>query len=627
MNQAFTFLPHPRTLKAQNGQFHPQEGSAIYIKTETPQMLLFTVEQLVDTLKNQWGFHWPITASKPLPEDWKGLAITLDPRLDIHPQGYKLKINYSQIEILGKTSQGLFYGAQTLRQMIDQTQAEQLPCLNIVDWPDFEVRGVMLDVSRDKVYRLETLYMLVDELASWKVNQLQLYTEHTFAYQGHEVVWENASPMTPEDIQKLDRYCADRFIELVPNQNSLGHMTRWLKHPAYQRLVETDDPVQTPWGHIQKEPFSLAPVLPETLAFIKSLYDQLLPNFSSKQINVGCDEAFDIGAGKSKAAVEKIGKGQVYLNYLLALYSNLKQQGVQMQFWGDIILEHPELIPQLPKDAIALDWGYEGDHPFDVETKRFKESGIPFYVCPGTSAWNSLGGQVSNMLQNCRSAAQAGLDNGAIGYLNTDWGDNGHWQQLPISYPGLAAGAAFSWCLEENHPLNLEAILTKVIFRDSSGEIGKVLVTLGEEYQRWGLRLPNSSPLFWLLQERAKALLRFDFTNLNPVRESLHRLQSCLELINRVQFQREDAGMLQKELRLTVKMMVQACLRALSIYQAKDHSDPSTILYEIKGLMMEFQQTWLARNRVGGLTDSLNRFDVLLEEYQTGLESGFSGLI
>ncbi len=622
MNVDFTLLPHPRKLRTDNGDYFPSEKSSIQIKAAAPQSLLFTAEQLAETLENQWGNQWQITAGGSQNKKLNGILLVVDPDVEMHLQGYQLLIDPEGIKILGKTPQGLFYGIQTLQQLIRQTQANQLPCLEIQDWPDYEARGVMLDISRDKVYKLETLFMLADELSSWKVNQLQLYMEHTFAYQGHEVVWQNASPLTPEDILKLDHHCAERFIELVPNQNSLGHMTRWLMHPNYRRLAETTKPVQTPWGHIQEKPFSLAPVLPETLEFITGLYDQLLPNFSSRQINVGCDEAFDIGQGVSRTAVKKQGKGQVYLDYLLALHWHLSQRGFQMQFWGDIILEHPELIPQLPKNVTALDWGYEGDHPFSTTTRQFHKSGIPFYVCPGTSSWNSLGGRVSNMLANCRSAAQAGLENGAIGYLNTDWGDNGHWQQLPISYPGLAAGAAFSWCLEANGSLKLESILNEIIFQDSSGNVGKTLLDIGEEYQRWGLRLPNSSPLFWLLQESSKVLHRYAIVDLRPIHDSLSRLKSHLKLLNQHRIQRKDALLLKNELELTIKLMAHACRRALLIYGAADKPDIQQPLHEVGSLMAEFQSVWLARNRPGGLIDSLTGFDLLLNEYKAANEQG-----
>ena len=70
---------------------------------------------------------------------------------------------------------------------------------------------------------------------------------------------------------------------------------------------------------------------------------------------------------------------------------------------------------------------------------------MPWWVCPGTSSWNSLAGRTENCLANLRAAARAGLAHGATGFLNTDWGDNGHWHFLPVSFLGIAAGAALSW--------------------------------------------------------------------------------------------------------------------------------------------------------------------------------------
>jgi len=126
-----------------------------------------------------------------------------------------------------------------------------LVCIDINDWPDFPNRGVLLDISRDKVPTMKTLYELVDLLSEWKINQFQLYTEHTFAYRNHGVVWDKAGPMTGEEILALDMYCRERFVELVPNQNSFAHMERWLKHKEYLHLAEREDspcPTDKPLG-------------------------------------------------------------------------------------------------------------------------------------------------------------------------------------------------------------------------------------------------------------------------------------------------------------------------------------------------------------------------------------------
>jgi hypothetical protein len=372
-----------------------------------------------------------------------------------HPQGYQLTVAPDEIIIAARRGPGVFYAKQTLKQL-NRQYPDALPCLEIEDWPDFPTRGVMLDISRDKVPTLATLLALVDLLAEWKINQLQPYTEHTFAYSKHRTVWEHASPMTADEIRQLDQYCRERFIDLLPNQNSLGHLERWLKHPQYAHLAEAIDGAQTPWGFWRKGPFSLCPTDPKSLEFVEGLYQELLPNFTSSFFNVGCDETYDIGQGRSKAECDRLGVHRVYLNFLRQIHELVQSHNKQMMFWGDVILHQPDLIAELPKDIIALEWGYEANHPFDKEGEAFAKAGIPYYVCPGTSSWNSIAGRAQNALDNLRSAAESGLRHGAIGYLITDWGDNGHLQYQPISYLGFAAGAALSWCLDSNRDLATE---------------------------------------------------------------------------------------------------------------------------------------------------------------------------
>ena len=171
----------------------------------------------------------------------------------------------------------------------------------------FAVRSDMLDVSRDKVPTMGTLKQLVDILARFDYNQFQLYTEHTFAYSAHKAVWEHASPLTREEIRELDLYCSMHGIELVPNQNCFGHMERWLTKPAYNHLAELPQGgAPLPWGGFKKDPTTLCPTDPASLEFVAGLLDELLPNFESRLVNIGCDETFDLlGNGRSAAAVKE----------------------------------------------------------------------------------------------------------------------------------------------------------------------------------------------------------------------------------------------------------------------------------------------------------------------------------
>ncbi len=199
----------------------------------------------------------------------------------------------------------------------------------IEDEPAFKNRGFMLDISRDRVPTISTLKSLIDILAELKYNQFQLYTEHTFAYTNHEIVWKDYSPLTSQDILELDNYCKERYIELVPNQNSFGHMEKWLTHEEYKYLAEAPNGFIKPWGGEKSGPFSLSPAVPESIKFVNSLFDELLPNFTSTKVNVGGDETFDLGLGRSKELCENLGKGRVYLNFLLDIYKIIKKNMIE----------------------------------------------------------------------------------------------------------------------------------------------------------------------------------------------------------------------------------------------------------------------------------------------------------
>ncbi|MBQ4385391.1 MAG: beta-N-acetylhexosaminidase [Kiritimatiellae bacterium] len=348
----------------------------------------------------------------------------------------------------------------------------------------FEVRSYMLDVSRDRVPTLKTLREIVDLLARCRYNQFQLYTEHTFAYAAHPEVWEEADPLTPVEIRKLDAYCQMQGIELVANQNTFGHMERWLTLPRYNPLAKfPKGGAVTPWGAVKKFPTTLDPAKPESIALVESLFDELLPNFSSPLVNIGCDETFEI------SDVDE------YLGFLLKVCDLARKHGKRPMFWGDIVLKHPEVISRLPKDLIALDWGYEGNHPFDRDCAAFRAAGLDFYVCPGTSAWRSLGGRVENMRENLEAAERAGRLNGAKGYMVTDWGDHGHWQPLAASLPGLIMGGAFAASGSKAAKMDLELELNRVM----DVPLGGILLRLGTLYLRGGALKANGSELFNIL--------------------------------------------------------------------------------------------------------------------------------
>ncbi len=596
------FLPQPRAIEFAQGGFALQGAQ---LNAQLDPRLDPKVQAAVDSISKSMG----ATAA---PASRIALEVRLAPEAQVPAQGYALNIGPHGITITAQDDAGAFYAVMTLKQLLRQCTAPGvLPFLQIADHPDFAHRGVMLDIARDKVATLETLYSLVDQLAEWKCNEFQLYTEHTFAYAGHEVVWQNASPMTPEDIQALDAYCRDRFVELVPNQNSFGHMGRWLSHPEYAHLSERPESA-----------YMLCPVDPEAIAFLKGLYDDMLPNFSSGMFNVGCDEAWEIGRGRSADAVKKRGGGRVYLDFLVQIHQLVQAHGKTMQFWGDIILQHPELIPELPGNVIAVDWGYEADHPFDAQTAKFAAAGVPFYVGPGTSSWNTIIGRTDNAIGNLRNAAINGRANGSIGYLITDWGDRGHWQFLPVSYVGYAYGAAVSWCVDANVDLDVPTTLDTHVFYDDAGVMGKLAYDLGNAYQRTNVLISNNSTLNVLIASdpteslRQKRIAKLDVASLE---RTLAYIDATMAPLDTAAMKRTDAALVMDEFRTGAAMAAFGCKLAIARLNSGDkgvaaipQAERQAFAVEWKKIVEDYQVLWKARNREGGLTDSIAHFQRIL---------------
>ncbi len=542
-------------------------------------------------------------------------------RKDMPPESYNLTIKDNRILAEASSSAGLFYAVKTLLQLSRQRDPGGfLRNIAVEDKPVFRNRAVMLDISRNKVPSMETIFELVDFWSELKLNQLQLYTEHTFAYKNHKRVWKDSSPFTPDEIMLLDKYCRDRAIELVPNQNSFGHMERWLKHREYISMAEAPDGFDDPWGAHFDTSSTLYPESGEVMDFISGLFDELLPCFSSNTLNIGGDETFDLGQGKSRARCEELGVGKVYLNFIKKLEKEVSSRGKRMQFWGDIVLNHPELIDDIPKNLIALNWGYEADHPFEKETGEFAEAGIEFYVCAGTSAWNSIAGRWDNAVGNIRSAADNGVKNGASGFMITEWGDNGHLQQFPVAVPGFMAGASAAWSGPGGLGINFEKNLSIHYFRDSSGRAAEALLKMANLYKAYSNNMHNMSifsavmlgPSYSGYQEEYRKFDDKDFSSAYPVLDEVDHFLEEMKITG------PDSSVLAEELLFTSKLLRFGVDLAVEIFNTSDRliaeiplSEREKLSFSINSILSEFKRLWLKRNRDGGLADSLKYFEKL----------------
>jgi hypothetical protein len=434
-----TFLPEPKSVRLAGGHFLLPVRGAVAIS----DWRLAAPADFIRWARPRYGVV-QLAAGQDDP-------IVLRMAEGHRPGGYRLDVTPRGAILSAGDVEGAWNAARTLDQLSAQCPDGVLPCLSIRDWPDYAVRGVYYDVARGRVPTLPSLLQLSDRLAQFKINHLQLYVEHTFRFRKHPDIGRDADPLTAADILALDAACAERAVDFVPSLASFGHMDKILRLPRYRGLAEdwgvgryTDPAAEDRPAWQRRVGWTLSPANPRVYRFLAELYAEFLPLFRSGAFNVCCDETWDLGLGQTRDLCRARGKGRVYMDHILRLRDLAAAHGKRVQFWGDIILHYPELVPELPRDVTVLDWGY--NHDVDVsKLVHFERAGLPFHVCPGTSGWVTWFPRLPESRANIRRYAEAGLRHGAVGLLNTDWGDGGHQNFNECAWYGYLFGAEQAW--------------------------------------------------------------------------------------------------------------------------------------------------------------------------------------
>jgi len=519
-----------------------------------------------------------------------------------HSGGFRIEVTPDQVVIRTGKPVGLFRALSKLWQMSHFVEpGDILPCLQIADYPVLKRRGFMLDISRCKVPTMEELFRLIDLLALIGYNELQLYIEHTFRFRDHEAVWKDASPLSGEEIRQLDKYCQERFIELVPNLNSFGHFERWLRHPAYRHMAECPNGFVRENPYIKRDHGTTLKPNQQSLDFIDSLYEEYLPNFSSREFNVGLDEPWELGQGWSRQEVENRGKGKVYLRHLEGIRKLVEKHGRHMQFWSDVLLENPENAKLLDKHASPIIWGYEPTHPLEEQAAAIARCGLEFCLAPGNGTWKSFTGRWPVAQKNIELACNQAQKHGAEGILLTSWGDCGNHQPWPTMYPGMLHGAQLSWNGKQVDENTLGKATDCWVYRSPDAQIGKALLELGKLDQVMDSYIPNSSMhwtlLFGFHEERFREFFKEHATaeKLNRGLEYLEQVEGSMPTSTKDQCAQQSL----EEIRLGMQMTLVALGRGNALLQRKEFTVPKR-----EEMVGEFEGLWRLRARQGGLRES-----------------------
>lgn len=350
-------------------------------------------------------------------------------------EGYALVVNERQAAVVAGSSAGIFYGVQTLRQLMRPSSiGAKLPAVTIMDWPAFNWRGSQISLSQGAVPTQQDIERAIRLLAAYKQNLLMLYFENTFDYTSMPLNAPPIAGMTPAEARELVSYAQRYHIIIIPEQESLGHLHQILYNEKYKNITEV------PYGTV------IAPGKPESLQLVTQMLSELVQVFPGPFLHIGADETFELGQGRTKHLAEQEGLGQVYVGFMKKIDVAMSYAGRKIIFWGDIAQHYPELLNQIPRNMIAMPWNYHAltDKQFAAMIAPFRNAGLETWIAPGVDNWNNIFPNYTIALPNIRVFAEAGRPMGVTGMMNTTWNDDGE-SLFDATWYGLTYGAAVSW--------------------------------------------------------------------------------------------------------------------------------------------------------------------------------------
>ncbi|TKC56538.1 glycoside hydrolase [Pedobacter hiemivivus] len=355
------------------------------------------------------------------------IQLKVDWKTQIGKEGYVLVLNKKEQLLVANTETGLFYGLQTLRQLTDAGWNKELV---ITDWPSLPNRIMFDDISRGPISKVAYIKRQIERMAALKVNGLSFYIEHVIQTNAYPDFAPADGKLTIADVKALDAYAAKYHMQLVGSFQSFGHFNNILSLPQYQSMGETST--------------MISPLDPKAKHFLESVITEMCGAFSSPYFNVNCDETFDLGKGKSKKYTDSVGIAKFYADHLKFLYDVVKRNGKKLMMWGDIALQHEEILDMLPKDIIYMTWEYGDPKSYSKWIDPFVKRNLQFMVCPGILNTNRLFPDLAIAKANINGFINEGYEKGAIGACTTIWDEGGD-QLFSEDWYGVYMAAEKSW--------------------------------------------------------------------------------------------------------------------------------------------------------------------------------------
>ena len=544
---------------------------------------------------------------------------------NLNEEGYVLRAGANGVIVAGGSPAGTFYGLQTLKQLVrGNGPTAFIQGVHIVDWPAMRWRGVSDDISRGPVPTVAYIKRQLRTFAAYKLNLHSFYMEHAFSSSAHPLIGPEGGSLTPAEIRELVAYAKSYHIELVPEQQTFGHLHKALKFEKYNPLAET------PYGDV------LSPQQEGTYKLVADWYRELNELFPSKFFHIGADETFELGQGQSREAARARGVGAVYFEHLNRVHELLKPYNRKLIFWGDIALNHPELIGSIPKDLIVANWDYAPRESYDSRIDPFKNAGLQQFVCPGVWGWNQIFPNVDASSKNIINFVRDGQTAGALGMMNTTWDDDGE-TLFEMGWYGIVLGAAASWQSGTVDQRRFDADFDWAFFRADGDQFVSAIHTLGSVNTMLDIRTSND--LFWrnpftspyqndarVNAEKIRQMRLQVETTLESLLRNRERARRNATMISALVLAAQRFDHLGRRAQTVEKLSREyweaylnlgdrVRVRRLRRYASPIYNQLREMAEELSVLRASYREQWLAENRPYWLDSVLARYDQAIAEW------------
>jgi hypothetical protein len=449
---ALPLIPYPNHVVVGTGDLNCGKKVSVNLLSDSIADDAFAISTLVDnyTKDISWSIkkkgHFAkqgiiiarIGKNRNIDKALRNAGLTLDTN---NPESYILLIDKNRVIIEAKTGAGVFYGIQTLRQLGYRNEDGTLSYRNvkIADAPALRYRWIQDDWSRGPIPNLEFVKQQIRTLAEYKINGYCIYGETIFQSHKYPGINLYGGTVSQEEQKEIADYAQKYHIDVIPQQECLGHMHYAVRDGLLSYLGERRN------GQV------LSPAVEDTYNFLQNYLNEIVPQFHSNFVHIGCDEAFELGLGKSAELVKQEGVDNVFFNHLRRVSQLPALKDKKLLFWGEISEKPGVDLTKIPHNMIPVVWDYLPRSSYDYSMGPYDKAGIRTIVAPGTFWGGRVFPAYDAHLVNIRSMLRDGKKYHTLGMLNATWDDMGE-DLFNMGWYGILYGACCAWENELDTP-------------------------------------------------------------------------------------------------------------------------------------------------------------------------------